>query len=618
MSDNNNSRPSSGAGPAGPGFERRSRNMVLPAEKLSREEVKINIKRIVSLLIPYKTKLVFLVLFILGSTAATIVAPIFIGKIIDKGIVQRNPGELIKYLAILASVYLVGVISSWFQMYTVAAVSQAAIKDLRNRLFDKMTKLSPRFFDTHTSGELMSRLTNDIDQIGNTLSQSITQVITGTLTLIGVLISMISLNIFLTVVTVITVPLSMISIRKITKKSQNYFLVQQKSLGELNSLIEESITAQATIKSNLREESMLEKFSETNKKLRDVGRLAQMLSGMIMPLMTMINNLSYVLIAVFGGLMSLAGFISVGMIGTFVSYSRQFGQPINQLSSQLNQLQVAIASSSRVFEILNTEIEITDEPGAEALTDEIESIEFENVSFSYVSGKQVLDNISFSVKKGETVALVGPTGVGKTTIINLIMRFYDIKDGEIKINGKNSKTIKLDSLRKKIGIVLQETVLFMGTVSDNIRFGKLDADDHEIREAAHKANADDFINLLKEEYDTELRDDGENLSSGQRQLLSIARTILSDPDVLILDEATSNVDTRTEKKIQQAMKNLMAGRINIVIAHRLSTIREATRILVLKEGRIAETGTHSELLEKKGEYYNIYNSQFAGELEEEI
>ena len=363
---------------------------------------------------------------------------------------------------------------------------------------------------------------------------------------------------------------------------------------------------------------MPEKFSETNKKLRDVGRLAQMLSGMIMPLMTMINNLSYVLIAVFGGLMSLAGFISVGMIGTFVSYSRQFGQPINQLSSQLNQLQVAIASSSRVFEILNTEIEITDESGAEALTDEIESIEFENVSFSYVSGKQVLDNISFSVKKGETVALVGPTGVGKTTIINLIMRFYDIKDGEIKINGKNSKTIKLDSLRKKIGIVLQETVLFMGTVSDNIRFGKLDADDHEIREAAHKANADDFINLLKEEYDTELRDDGENLSSGQRQLLSIARTILSDPDVLILDEATSNVDTRTEKKIQQAMKNLMAGRINIVIAHRLSTIREATRILVLKEGRIAETGTHSELLEKKGEYYNIYNSQFAGELEEEI
>ena len=584
MSDNNNSRPSSGAGP---GFGRRSRNMVLPAEKLSREEVKINIKRIVSLLIPYKTRLVFLVLFILGSTAATIVAPIFIGKIIDKGIVQRNPGELIKYLAILASVYLVGVISSWFQMYTVAAVSQAAIKDLRNRLFDKMTKLSPRFFDTHTSGELMSRLTNDIDQIGNTLSQSITQVITGTLTLIGVLVSMISLNIFLTVVTVITVPLSMISIRKITKKSQNYFLVQQKSLGELNSLIEESITAQATIKSNLREESMLEKFSETNKKLRDVGRLAQMLSGMIMPLMTMINNLSYVLIAVFGGLMSLAGFISVGMIGTFVSYSRQFGQPINQLSSQLNQLQVAIASSSRVFEILNTEIEITDESGAEALTDEIESIEFENVSFSYVSGKQVLDNISFSVKKGETVALVGPTGVGKTTIINLIMRFYD-------------------------------TVLFMGTVSDNIRFGKLDADDHEIREAAHKANADDFINLLKEEYDTELRDDGENLSSGQRQLLSIARTILSDPDVLILDEATSNVDTRTEKKIQQAMKNLMAGRINIVIAHRLSTIREATRILVLKEGRIAETGTHSELLEKKGEYYNIYNSQFAGELEEEI
>lgn len=601
-----------------PGFGRRQRNMVFPVEKLSKEEVKVNIKRIVSLLIPYKIKIIFLVLFILGSTAATITAPIFIGKIIDKGIVQKNPAELIKYLSILALIYLIGVISSWFQMYTVAEVSQAAIKDLRNRLFDKMTKLSPRFFDTHTSGELMSRLTNDIDQIGNTLSQSITQVITGALTLIGVLVSMISLNIFLTVITVITVPVSMISIRKITKKSQNYFLVQQKSLGELNSLIEESITAQATIKSNLREESMLSRFSETNKKLRDVGRLAQMLSGMIMPLMTMINNLSYVLIAVFGGMMALAGFISVGMIGTFVSYSRQFGQPINQLSSQLNQLQVAIASSSRVFEVLNTEVEVTDENGAEVLNDEIEEIEFENVSFSYIEEKKVLDDISFTVKKGETVALVGPTGVGKTTIINLIMRFYDIKEGKIKINGKDIKSIKLSSLRKKIGIVLQETVLFVGSVSDNIRFGNLTATDQEVREAAYKANADDFINLLKEEYETELRDDGENLSSGQRQLLSIARTILSNPDVLILDEATSNVDTRTEKKIQQAMKNLMEGRINIVIAHRLSTIREATRILVLKDGKIAETGTHRELLEKKGEYYNIYNSQFAGEKEDKI
>lgn len=310
------------------------------------------------------------------------------------------------------------------------------------------------------------------------------------------------------------------------------------------------------------------------------------------------------------------GIISVGLIGTFVSYSRQFGQPINQLASQLNQLQVAIASSSRVFEILNSEIEIVNEENAQELNIEIENIEFKNVSFSYVEEKKVLNDISFSVKKGETVALVGPTGVGKTTIINLLMRFYDINAGEIKINNRNIKEYTLDSLRKKIGIVLQETVLFVGSVSDNIKFGNLDAGDEEIREAAYKANADDFIELLKEEYDTELRDDGENLSSGQRQLLSIARTILSDPDVLILDEATSNVDTRTEKKIQEAMKNLMDGRINIVIAHRLSTIREATRILVLKEGSIAEAGTHNELLMKKGEYYNIYNSQFAGETED--
>ena len=598
------------------GFGRGS-NIILPSEKLSSEEVRKNLKRILGLLLPYKLNLLFLTLFILISTASSIAGPVFIGRIIDKAIVPKDMQLLLKFLMVLGTIYLAGVFASWFQMYTVAFISQAAIKDLRNRLFNKLTELSPRFFDTHTSGELMSRLTNDIDQIGNTLSQSLTQVISGVLTLVGILVSMLVLNFYLTVLTVITVPISLLSIRKITKKSQNYFLIQQKNLGELNGLIEESITAQATVKAHLREENMIEKFSVTNKKLRDVGRMAQMLSGMIMPLMTLINNFSYVLIAIFGGLLSLAGFVSIGMIGTFISYSRQFGQPINQLSSQINQLQVAIASSSRVFEILDAEIEITDEKNAKELTDEIDEISFENVTFSYIEDKEVLKNISFNVKKGETIALVGPTGVGKTTIINLLMRFYDIKNGEIKVNNENIKDFKLTSLRKKIGIVLQETVLFVGSVKDNIKFGNLSASDNEIKDAAFQANADDFISLLKEEYDTELRDDGENLSSGQRQLLSIARTILSDPDVLILDEATSNVDTRTEKKIQEAMKRLMSGRINIVIAHRLSTIREANKILVLKDGSIAETGSHKELLEKKGEYYNIYNSQFAGEDEEE-
>ncbi|MBP9479290.1 MAG: ABC transporter ATP-binding protein [Sebaldella sp.] len=596
------------------GFGRGSRNnIILSSEKLSGEEVRANLKRILGLLLPYKFNVIMLTLFILINTISSVIGPVFIGKIIDEAIVPKDMQLLVKLLAMLAGIYFIGVLASWLQMYIVAFISQSAIKDLRNRLFDKLTRLSPRFFDTHTSGELMSRLTNDIDQIGNTLSQSLTQVISGTLTLVGILVTMLVLNFYLTVLTVITVPISLLAIRKITKKSQNYFLIQQKNLGELNGLIEESITAQATVKAHLREETMIGKFSVTNKKLRDVGRIAQMLSGMILPLMTLINNLSYVLIAIFGGILSLMGFVSIGLIGTFISYSRQFGQPINQLSSQMNQLQVAIASSSRVFEILNTEVEITDEKDARELTDEINEITFENVTFSYVEDKEVLKDISFKVKKGETIALVGPTGVGKTTIINLLMRFYDIKNGEIKVNNENIKDFKLSSLRKKIGIVLQETVLFVGSVKDNIGFGNLDADDNEIKEAAFKANADDFISLLKEEYDTELRDDGENLSSGQRQLLSIARTILSDPDVLILDEATSNVDTRTEKKIQEAMKRLMFGRINIVIAHRLSTIREANKILVLKDGGIAESGSHRELLEKKGEYYNIYNSQFAGE-----
>ena len=324
------------------GFGRGS-NIILPSEKLSSEEVRKNLKRILGLLLPYKLNLLFLTLFILISTASSIAGPVFIGRIIDKAIVPKDMQLLLKFLMVLGTIYLAGVFASWFQMYTVAFISQAAIKDLRNRLFNKLTELSPRFFDTHTSGELMSRLTNDIDQIGNTLSQSLTQVISGVLTLVGILVSMLVLNFYLTVLTVITVPISLLSIRKITKKSQNYFLIQQKNLGELNGLIEESITAQATVKAHLREENMIEKFSVTNKKLRDVGRMAQMLSGMIMPLMTLINNFSYVLIAIFGGLLSLAGFVSIGMIGTFISYSRQFGQPITQLSSQINQLQVAIA-----------------------------------------------------------------------------------------------------------------------------------------------------------------------------------------------------------------------------------------------------------------------------------
>lgn len=334
------------------GFGRGSRNnIILSSEKLSGEEVRANLKRILGLLLPYKFNVIMLTLFILINTISSVIGPVFIGKIIDEAIVPKDMQLLVKLLAMLAGIYFIGVLASWLQMYIVAFISQSAIKDLRNRLFDKLTRLSPRFFDTHTSGELMSRLTNDIDQIGNTLSQSLTQVISGTLTLVGILVTMLVLNFYLTVLTVITVPISLLAIRKITKKSQNYFLIQQKNLGELNGLIEESITAQATVKAHLREETMIGKFSVTNKKLRDVGRIAQMLSGMILPLMTLINNLSYVLIAIFGGILSLMGFVSIGLIGTFISYSRQFGQPINQLSSQMNQLQVAIASSSRVFEI---------------------------------------------------------------------------------------------------------------------------------------------------------------------------------------------------------------------------------------------------------------------------
>ena len=593
---------------SGPG--RGNRRQTLPTEKLSRKETVKNLKRIAGLLTPYKSRILLLVLLILVSTFSNIIGPVFIGRIIDRAIVPRDLNLLVKLLTILAVIYVGGVLASWLQMYTVSFISQAAVKDLREKLFKKLTELSPRFFDTHSSGELMSRLTNDIDQIGNTLSQSLTQIITGVITLTGVLISMLALNLVLTIITVLTVPLSLFSIRKITGKSQGYFLKQQTILGKLNGLAEESISAQPTIKANLREDSMINQFSAINKELRDTDRLAQMLSGMIMPLMILINNLSYVLVAIFGGLLSMSGYVSVGLISTFVSYSRQFGQPINQLSSQLNQLQVAIASASRVFEVLNTEVEIQDSVEAREFGDGIEEIAFENVTFGYEKNKTVLRDISFRVKKGETIALIGHTGVGKTTIINLLMRFYDIGTGEIKINNENIKKFTLSSFRKKICIVLQDTVLFVGTVGDNIRFGKIDATGDEVVEAAVKANADDFIRLLEHEYDTELSDDGENLSSGQRQLLSIARTILSDPDVLILDEATSNVDTRTEKKIQEAMERLMAGRINIVIAHRLSTIREANRILVLSGGKIVETGTHDELLAKKGEYYNIYNSQF--------
>ena len=496
-----------------------------------------------------------------------------------------------------------------------AGVSQKVVYDLRRDIDEKLARLPLKFFDSHTHGELLSRFTNDVDNISATLQQSITQVITSVTTVVGVLIMMLTISPILTLISIIVIPLSGILMMMVVKRSQKYFIGQQKKLGELNGHIEEMYTGHNVVKAFGHEKKAINEFDEVNEGLYDVGWRAQFLSGLVMPIINFIGNLGYVLVAVVGGVLVTKGRITVGDIQAFIQYNRQFTQPIAQVAQISNIIQSTVASAERVFELLDEEEVIPEPVNPVKAKADCGAVEFEHVKFGYREDRILINDMNIKAEPGQMVAIVGPTGAGKTTLVNLLLRFYELNGGRILVDDVDITEMNRADLRKKFGMVLQDTWLFNGTIRDNIAYGKKNATEEEIIAAAKAAHADHFIRVLPEGYDTILNEEVSNISQGQKQLLTIARALLADPEIMILDEATSSVDTRTELQIQNAMKTLMKGRTSFVIAHRLSTIREADVILVMKDGDVIETGNHEKLMAQNGFYADLYNSQFNQEEE---
>ncbi|AYB40204.1 ABC transporter ATP-binding protein [Brevibacillus laterosporus] len=556
----------------------------------------------------------FLVFFlVLASSGFALMGPLLIGKAIDSMGITTGQVQfplLAKIVGSLIIVYILGALASWLQTYLMASVSQKTVKSMRKDIFDKVQTLPLRFFDERPRGDLMSRLTNDVENINNTLSQATTQIFSSLITVIGAVGMMLMLSPSLTLVSLIVVPLGLFITKKIAERTRKLFLEQQTELGQLNGYIEEMISGQRVVKAFNREQETIDQFAEKNQRLKKVGAQAQVFSGIIPPLMNAINNVSFALVAGIGGYMAVQGAITIGIITAFLNYSKQFARPLNEMANQFNMLQSAFAGAERVFEVLDEEPEFADQTVARSLGQVEGKVEFKDVTFGYKSDKPVLQEINLTAEPGQMIALVGPTGSGKTTIVNLLMRFYDVQKGSVIVDGQDIRQIEKEDLRSSIGMVLQDTYLFAGTVMENIRYGKLDATDEQVMYAARMANAHSFIERLPDGYHTKLTEDASNISQGQRQLLTIARAILADPSILILDEATSSIDTRTEMQIQKALKVLMQGRTSFVIAHRLSTIQEADQILVINQGEIMERGSHQELLEQKGFYYNLYHTQF--------
>jgi len=554
------------------------------------------------------------------SSVLGVLSPYLMGRAIDALLIDDDVARSESLALALLGVYLCTALISWLQTYVMAAASQQAVADIRDELFAKLQTLSLRFFDQRTHGELMSRLTNDVENISSVLSSGIIQLISNILSLFGVAAVMLVMNVRLAVVTLVTVPLMVSVSRWIAKRTRSGFREQQAYLGELNSIIEESISGQRVVKAYGREEAIVGEFKAVNQQLRQASTRAQIFAGTLPPLTNLVNSTGLTIVAGAGGWMALRGVASIGDIASFVQYARRFGWPLNGIASLYNSIQSAIAGAERVFEVIDEVPEITDHLKAEALETVEGDVVFEDVCFSYEEGVPVLKHVNLHAKPGQTIALVGPTGAGKTTIVNLLTRFYDIDGGHdcglgrIMVDGTDIRDLKVDDLRRRLGIVLQDTYLFADTVMENIRYGRLEATDDEVIVAAKLANADQFIHRLPQGYETPLSERGSNLSQGQRQLLAIARAILANPSILILDEATSSIDTRTEKIIQEAMLRLMEGRTSFVIAHRLSTIREADKILVINDGEIIERGTHRELLAKHGFYHDLYLAQFKGHL----
>ncbi|MEW9094918.1 MAG: ABC transporter ATP-binding protein [Clostridiaceae bacterium] len=565
-----------------------------------------------------KERKLLLVVFslIIISSALGLLAPYFIGRAVDiisLGEMRVDFNGLKIIIGILMITYFTDSFISFIQGWIMAGVSQRIVFTLRASLFGKLQNLPISFFDTHTHGEIMSRLSNDIENVSTTISQSTIQLMSSSINILGAFIMMLLLSPLLTLASMITIPMVFLLTSNIAKKTKVLFKEQQVILGNLNGYIEESISGIAVIKAFNREDKIIEEFHNINSNLCEVGIKAQIWSGYLMPLMNVINNFGFAVVAVIGGVLSIkgGGAITIGIIASFLSYSRQFTRPLNDLANIFNTLQSAVAGAERVFEILDEKEESEDIKGARTLENIRGEVEFREVTFGYRKDVSVIKDISFKVKEGSNIALVGPTGAGKTTIVNLLTRFYEATDGEILIDDKNIKEYTRDSLRRCFGMVLQDTYLFSGTVKENIKYGRVEARDEEIEEAAKMANAHSFIKRLPQGYDTHLVEGGVNLSQGQRQLLAIARAILSNPSILILDEATSSVDTRTELRIQEALLKLMNGRTSFIIAHRLSTIKDADIIMVIDEGKIKESGSHNELIDKRGAYYNLYKSQFS-------
>ncbi len=524
-----------------------------------------------------------------------------------------------RVLLILGGLYIISAVFMYIQQYIMAGVAQKTVYTMRKEVEEKLSRLPLKFFDSRTHGEILSRAVNDMDNISTTLQQSLTQLITSAVTLIGVIVIMLTISPLLSLVVAITLPLSLFVTTVIAKRSQTYFARQQRVLGELNGHVEEMYTGHKIVKAFGREGQSIAEFDEMNEKYYNAGWRAQFVSGIIMPLMMFIGNLGYVFVSVIGGIMVTKRAIDIGDVQAFIQYARQFTQPITQLANITNIIQLTIASAERVFELLDEEEELADETSAKVIASPQGEVRFEHVTFRYKEDVPLIENMNIDAKPGRTIAIVGPTGAGKTTLVNLLMRFYELNGGEILVDGVDITQLRRGDLRRMFGMVLQDTWLFNGTIRENIAYGREGATEEEIIQAAKAAHADHFIRTLPESYDTVLNQEATNLSQGQKQLLTIARAVLADPAILILDEATSSVDTRTEMAIQKAMGELMKGRTSFVIAHRLSTIRDAELILVMNHGSIIEQGTHKALLAKGGFYADLYNSQFTGRtLQEEV
>ncbi|HVC83511.1 MAG TPA: ABC transporter ATP-binding protein [Chloroflexota bacterium] len=614
--------PGPGRGPMGGAWGAMGR----PAEKA--KDFTGTLLRLLRYLMPHRFKLAVVFVFAIVSTVFSIVGP----KLMGQATTKIFEGMMAKFIAarlgrpmpsmdfayierivlILVGLYAVSSIFSYAQQFVMAGVAQKTVYDLREDVDRKLARLPLKFFDGRTHGEILSRVTNDVDNIATTLQQNLTQLITSIATIIGVIVMMLSISPWLTLIVLVTLPLYVLVTTALAKRSQAYFLAQQTELGALNGHVEEMFGGHAVVKASRHEAASIERFNTINDRLYDAGWRAQFVSGIIMPLMNFVSNLGYVLVCVVGGILVTNGQITIGDIQAFIQYSRQFTQPIVQTANIANVIQSTIASAERVFELLDEGEEDRDHLDAHELAAPNGEVTFEHVDFRYDQATPLIEDMNIDVKPGQTIAIVGPTGAGKTTLVNLLMRFYDVGGGRITFDGIDIRNMKRGALRSLFGMVLQDTWLFNGTIRDNIAYGRAGATEEEVVRAAQAAQADHFIRTLPEGYDTVLNEEASNISQGQKQLLTIARAFLADPAVLILDEATSSVDSRTEVLIRKAMATLMQGRTSFVIAHRLSTIRDAESILVMDRGRIIEQGSHRDLLARGGFYADLYNSQFAG------